>query len=184
MQWNLKRPPSSNSVRWHGEPKRFHPVSDSSGYGVCCEAVEFSNSRPMSCERTACRCPAAPWGKQQFKVQSAYATASFSGAAVGCFASLFPRKLTNSEFTSTAWVQVMQCGPSFTTTRRDPLISLAVRSPEAVIGRIRSASPCMTRVGTSMRVRSLVSGSRSLRIAQVFSSGFPPFAKVTKRMEA
>jgi hypothetical protein len=80
-------------------------------------------------------------GKQQFKEHSVYATASFLGAAVACFASPFPRKLTNSEFTSSAWVQVMQCGPSFTTNRRAPLISLAIRSPEAVIGRIRSASP-------------------------------------------
>src|SRR5450755_3785683 len=64
-------------------------------------------------------------------------------------------KFASSEFTSSAWVQVMQCGPSFTTTRRALLISLAMRSPEAVIGRIRSASPCMTRVGTSMQVRSL-----------------------------
>src|ERR1035441_9898342 len=94
-------------------------------------------------------------GKQHFKEQSVYATASFFGAAVACFASPFPRKLTNSEFTSSAWVQVMQCGPSFTTDRKDRLISLASRSPEAVIGRIRSASPCMTRVGTSTPVRSL-----------------------------
>src|SRR5664279_6311210 len=92
---------------------------------------------------------------QHFKEQSVYATASFLGAAVACIASPFPRKLTNSEFTSAAWVQVMQCGPFFTTTRRAPFISLAMRSPEAVIGRIRSASPCMTRVGTSMPVRSL-----------------------------
>src|ERR1017187_1694064 len=35
--------------------------------------------------------------------------------------------------------------PSFTTNKRAPLISLAVRSPEALIGRIRSASPCMTK---------------------------------------
>ena len=59
--------------------------------------------------------------KQQFKEQSVYATASFLGAEVVCFAIPFPRKLTNSEFTSSAWVQVMQCGPSFTTTRRAPL---------------------------------------------------------------
>src|ERR1039458_2962141 len=49
----------------------------------------------------------------------------------------------------------MQCGPSFTTNKRDPSISLAVRSPEAAIGKIRSASPWMTSVGTSIRVRSL-----------------------------
>ena len=52
-----------------------------------------------------------------------------------------PRKFSNSAFTSSACVHVMQCGPSFTTDRRAPLISLAVRSPEAVIGRMRSASP-------------------------------------------
>jgi hypothetical protein len=45
-------------------------------------------------------------GEQQFKERSIYATASFLGAAVACFASPFPRKLTNSEFTSAAWVQV------------------------------------------------------------------------------
>src|ERR1039458_10058013 len=49
----------------------------------------------------------------------------------------------------------MQCGPSFTTNKRAPLISLAVRSPEAAIGKIRSASPWITSVGTSIRVRSL-----------------------------
>jgi len=41
--------------------------------------------------------------------------------------------------TSSACVHVMQCGPSFTTTRRDPLMSLAVRKPVAVMGRMRSA---------------------------------------------
>src|SRR5258707_164374 len=52
-----------------------------------------------------------------------------------------PRKLSNSAFTSSAWVHVTQCGPSFTTSRRAPLMSLAVRSPVAVMGRMRSASP-------------------------------------------
>src|SRR5713226_9420539 len=66
----------------------------------------------------------------------------------GCLGNLFLRlvgllskKLTNAAFTSSACVHVMQCGPSFTTTRRDPLMSLAVRNPVAVIGRMRSASP-------------------------------------------
>src|SRR6266566_5895322 len=39
-------------------------------------------------------------------------------------------------------------------TRRAPLISFAVRCPEVAMGRIRSASPCMTSVGTSMRATS------------------------------
>src|SRR5664280_1538418 len=72
-----------------------------------------------------------------------------------CYPIPSPRKFTSSRFTSSAWVQVMQCGPSFTTNKRAPLISLAVRSPEAVIGKIRSASPWITSVGTSIRVRSL-----------------------------
>src|SRR6202040_256862 len=36
-----------------------------------------------------------------------------------------------------------------------PFDELAVRCPAAVMGRMRSASPCITRVGTSMRSRSL-----------------------------
>src|SRR5262249_9131862 len=48
----------------------------------------------------------------------------------------------------------MQCGPPFTTSRRAPLMSLAVRSPAAVIGTMRSSAPWMTSVGTSMRARS------------------------------
>jgi len=52
-----------------------------------------------------------------------------------------PRKFSSSRFTSSAWVQMMQCGPFSTTDRRAPSISLAVRSPEALMGRIRSASP-------------------------------------------
>src|ERR1017187_2667037 len=51
-----------------------------------------------------------------------------------CYPTPSPRKFTSSRFTSSAWVQVMQCGPSFTTNRRAPLISLAVRSPEALCG--------------------------------------------------
>src|SRR5215475_8039231 len=43
----------------------------------------------------------------------------------------------------------MQCGPPFTTTRRAPVISLAVRNPAAVIGTMRSSSPWRTSVGTS-----------------------------------
>src|SRR5579864_1746220 len=61
------------------------------------------------------------------------------GVGVAGFLIPSPRKLTNSRFTSSAWVQVMQCGPPFTTNKRAPFISLAVRSPEAPIGTIRSA---------------------------------------------
>src|ERR1019366_6407422 len=80
-----------------------------------------------------------------------------------CYPIPSPRKFTSSRFTSSAWVQVMQCGPSFTTNKRAPLISLAVRSPEALIGRIRSASPLMTNVGTSTRLRSLRKSSYHVR---------------------
>ena len=53
----------------------------------------------------------------------------------------FPKEVDQFRVHFVRMVQVMQCGPSFTTNRRAPLISLAIRSPEAVIGRIRSASP-------------------------------------------
>src|SRR5205807_75316 len=66
-----------------------------------------------------------------------------------------PRKSSSSGFTLSACVQLMAWGPPSTTTRRAPLTSFAVRRPEAVMGRIRSASPCMTSVGISMRARSL-----------------------------
>src|ERR1039457_6363311 len=66
---------------------------------------------------------------------------SYWAAELALFPIPSPRKSTNSRFTSSAWVQVMQCGPSFTTNQRAALISLALRSPEAPIGRIRSASP-------------------------------------------
>ena len=52
-----------------------------------------------------------------------------------------PTNASSSRLTSSAWVHVTQCGPSFTTRSWDPLMSLAVRSPEASMGRIRSASP-------------------------------------------
>ncbi len=61
------------------------------------------------------------------------------GAA--CFAALLPRKFTNSAFTSSAWVQFTACGPSFMATSLAPLTSLAVCSPEALKGTMRSASP-------------------------------------------
>src|SRR5205823_3481248 len=54
-------------------------------------------------------------------------------AEPACLPISSPRKFTSSGFTWSACVQVMQCGPSFTTNRRAPLISLAVRSPEALI---------------------------------------------------
>lgn len=70
-----------------------------------------------------------------------YAAASFRGAEPAPFPNPSRRKFTSSWFTSSACVQVMQWGPSFTTNSRARLITLAVRSPEALIGRIRSASP-------------------------------------------
>lgn len=51
------------------------------------------------------------------------------------------RKLSIAALTSSAWVQGMQCGPSFTTNKRAPLMSFAVRSPAAAMGTMRSASP-------------------------------------------
>ena len=51
------------------------------------------------------------------------------------------RKLINSDVTSSAWVQVMQCGPPFTTTNRAPLTSFAVRCPAEASGTMRSLSP-------------------------------------------
>src|ERR1700691_5318007 len=75
--------------------------------------------------------------KQRLKERwSAYAASSFWRLEAVADATPLPRNFTSSEFTSSAWVQVMQCGPSFTTTRRAPLIRLAVRSPEAAIGRM------------------------------------------------
>jgi hypothetical protein len=53
----------------------------------------------------------------------------------------YPRNFTSSAVNSSACVQPIACGPSFTTTRWAPLISLAVRAPEAAIGTIRSALP-------------------------------------------
>ena len=49
----------------------------------------------------------------------------------------------------------MQWGPSFTTSNWEFLISLAVLDPDALIGTMRSASPWMTKVGTSTQARSL-----------------------------
>src|SRR5207245_6112206 len=98
-------------------------------------------SSPVGREfRVGCRSRTAP-SCSRSEQWFGHATASVRGAEAARWAIPFPRKFTNSEFTSSACVQVMQCGPPFTTNWRAPLISLAVRSPEAVIGRIRSASP-------------------------------------------
>ena len=51
-----------------------------------------------------------------------------------------PRNFTSSAFTSSACVQVTQCGPPLMTTRRAPRTSVAVRAPAASSGTIRSAS--------------------------------------------
>ena len=42
---------------------------------------------------------------------------------------------------SSAWVHVMQCGPSFTNDSRAPLTCSAVRSRRHLFGTIRSAFP-------------------------------------------
>lgn len=51
------------------------------------------------------------------------------------------RNSSSAGVTTSACVQVTQCGPSFTVRRRAPWTNLAVRSPDAPMGRIRSASP-------------------------------------------
>ena len=84
---------------------------------------------------------------QRYAVDVLFETAPNEPLPTGYFAAaafwvvFSPRKATSSGFTISGCVHVMQCGPSFTTNRRAPLISLAVRSPEALIGRILSASP-------------------------------------------
>ena len=109
--------------------------------GPAARSTERFRSSPVGREfRVGCRSRTAP-SCSRSEQWFGHATASVRGAEAARWAIPFPRKFTNSEFTSSACVEVMQCGPPFTTNWRAPLISLAVRSPEAVIGRIRSASP-------------------------------------------
>src|ERR1700732_4670963 len=74
-----------------------------------------------SLAQEGCRFETAPFSELTSEEWLLYATALFLGSDAACFASPFPRKLTSSGFTSSACVQVMQCGPSFTTTKRAPL---------------------------------------------------------------
>jgi hypothetical protein len=64
---------------------------------------------------------------------SAHAAVSVRAAEPALFPDPSRRKLTSSWFISFAWVHVMAVRPVFTTNSRAPLVSLAVRSPEALI---------------------------------------------------
>src|SRR5207245_10790234 len=63
----------------------------------------------------------------------------------------YARKLTNSEFTRSACVHKTPCGPPGSSTNLTFLIIFACRRDVASGGRMRSASPCRMRVGTSLR---------------------------------
>jgi hypothetical protein len=110
-----------------------------------CASPDFGSGQRA--EASARRNSDASLPVQSNGVEVPFETAPNGALPTGYFAAaafwvvFSPRKATSSGFTISECVHVMQCGPSFTTDRRAPLISWAVRSPEALIGRILSASP-------------------------------------------
>ena len=126
------RPPElSDTIR---ERERSRPSDESDGAARVCLRAPITGDRATS----HCLPLTAPCRQRKCSAQAAV---SVRAAEPAPFPDPSRRKFTSSWFTSSAWVHVMQCGPSFTTNIRAPLIDLAVRSPEAPIGRIRSASP-------------------------------------------
>jgi hypothetical protein len=113
-------------------------ASDSSLKSRSVIAIKVPLSKRMRCPESAAGCRLRRHTRFSSKLElwSVYAAAFFWGEEARCFATPFLKKFTSSEVTSSAFVQVMQCGPCLTTTSRAPLISLArpVRARSANVG--------------------------------------------------
>lgn len=120
-------------------PATVRTVADTSGFRPIMELMKLNAECVSGLAEQPITVVAAAFALWRFLK---FDIASCSSAAADHLSLPFvARKLVSAELTSSAWVQVTQCGPSLTSSNRAPSISLAVRAPDAEKGTIRSASP-------------------------------------------